>query len=552
MHHGISSSSTTSAWAGSRFVFRISPGGSSSFESDDGEEEEECDDGSEYEDDEDTNESRQLQQNQQQNDNDEDDIDHPVALDILKLVGNVVVETTRGVSRAIKAGIHAVHSTDSSSSDGASCSTSMNPLQKTFHVLSCMVKAALDRNDSKSMYHFDKMPQKVSSSGSSSKVVGKKGGTRREQPDLTHYLAQAYGVDSLLVLDDDDDMDDSSQAHATVIMGGSLSDALSKARSQARLLVVYIPSSKPRNKKKQNHDTMAIQSLLSRKVIQVAEKSVLSSRSKEDVSQMQGERGGSFAFWSTRYGSKEKVSAMKRLKVKSLGNSSKNPILLVVYPYAAPTLNALGQVQIVPRVLAQHHCNPPPGEESMAKWLNSLRKRHKKLYAKMQHDLVELKLFKERQVGYQSSIEDDRVREEKEKEKRRIEAEREQAEKQRLQDVLERRKELQDSLADEPDKGKEGVVTVAVRFSDGSRGQRCFDGDELIDQVFNWVDVEFEIERETFDLVTMNGKKTFAYGKQKDLCLKDTGMGKMFALRVIKKAQSDLDKEGSSQGENIE
>jgi hypothetical protein len=70
----------------------------------------------------------------------------------------------------------------------------------------------------------------------------------------------------------------------------------------------------------------------------------------------------------------------------------------------------------------------------------------------------------------------------------------------------------------------------------------------LLDQVFNWIDVAFEIERETFDLVTMNGKKSFTYGQQEDLCLKDAGMGKMFALRVIKKEQKDINEEDSSIG----
>jgi hypothetical protein len=532
---------------------RISPGGSlsSEYDDDDDEDEEEEEDYSSESDhgndDDDNDEARRVQQHQQYDDEDDNEdgsltnlqdlptpSDRPVTLRILTFLGNAVVETTRGVSRAIKAGINAVRfdpvSHEDSSSDGGT-----NPLKKTFHVLSCMVKAALDKNYA--MYDWNKVSQKS---------LNKRKKGKKHNDDITQYLCQAYGVHP-----SDNDSMDPSQSHVT-FMGGSLSDALSKARAQARLLVIYIPSSKPRNdRKKQKHDTMAIQSLLSRKVFQVAEKSAISNRSKDDSSsqsQMPMQRDGSFAFWSTKYDSKEKISAMKRLKVKPLGNSSKNPILMVVYPYAAPTLNALGQVQIVPRVLAQHHCNPPPGEESMAKWLNSLRKRYKKQYAKMQHDLMELELFKERERGYQSSIEDDRLREEKEREKRRIEAEREKAEKQRQQEILQRRKELQDSLAEEPDKDKEGVVTVAVRFSDGGRGQRRFDGEDLLDQVFNWIDVAFEIERETFDLVTMNGKKSFTYGQQEDLCLKDAGMGKMFALRVIKKEQKDINEEDSSIG----
>jgi hypothetical protein len=130
-----------------------------------------------------------------------------------------------------------------------------------------------------------------------------------------------------------------------------------------------------------------------------------------------------------------------------------------------------------------------------------------------------------------------------------IRAQTEEAQKQRLQEILERSKELQDSLGEEPDKDEEGVVTVAVRFSDGGRGQRRFNGEDHVDQVFNWIDVAFEIERETFGLVTMNGKKSFTFGQQDGVSLKDTGMGKMFALRVIKKEHKESGEEDSSIGE---
>eukprot|EP00557_Chaetoceros_sp_GSL56_P008531 CAMPEP_0176490472 /NCGR_PEP_ID=MMETSP0200_2-20121128/7888_1 /TAXON_ID=947934 /ORGANISM="Chaetoceros sp., Strain GSL56" /LENGTH=546 /DNA_ID=CAMNT_0017887779 /DNA_START=138 /DNA_END=1775 /DNA_ORIENTATION=- len=528
-----------------RVLLTITRGGSSLSESeydDDGDTEYDNDDDID-DDDDDVNdgEKTKLSKHQQRNNDPEDLQLQPNQNNIVTLVGKAIAETARSISRAIKAGIDAVVLAPANEEEETS-SGAMNPLQKTFHVLSCMVKAALDKKYK--MYNWNQV-QEVSPNKKKKTVHGHRGKKgKRHDADLTQYLCQAYSVQLQSLEEEEDGMDTSqsqAQSHVT-IMGGSLTDALSKARSQARLLVVYIPSSKPGDKKKQKHDIMAIQSLLSRQVFQMAEKNALPNRSKgqqEDISSQSA--GGSFVFWSTKYDSKEKVSAMKRLKVKTIGSSSKNPILMVVYPYAAPTLNALGQVPIIPRVLAQHHCNPPPGKKSLVEWLNSLRKRHRKQYAKMQHDLVELELFRERERGYQSSIKDDRVREEREKEKRRIEAEQEKAEKQRKQEIIQRRKELQDSLGDEPDKDMEGVVTVAVRFSDGGRGQRRFNGEKLVDQVFNWIDVAFEIERETFDLVTMNGKKSFTFGQQEGVSLEDTGLGKMFALRVIKKEQKKLD-----------
>lgn len=186
----------------------------------------------------------------------------------------------------------------------------------------------------------------------------------------------------------------------------------------------------------------------------------------------------------------------------------------------------------------------------MAAWLSSLRKRHGKQYAVMQHQKREAELYVERQKGYADSQVEDREREiqaQREEEERLA---KEQEEKEHKAAMEKRRKELAESLPDEPEAGGEGVVTIALRFADGRRGQRRFDGDEDMATVFNWVDGMFGIERERVELSTMTGQKKFVWGDVEggDTCmtLSDAGLGKMTGLRV---AEIEDDEYGDEQGE---
>ena len=303
-------------------------------------------------------------------------------------------------------------------------------------------------------------------------------------------------------------------------------NALKKSRSNARLLVVFIPASKP--KKGTSYDQIAIQSILSPDVNVVAEKK---TRKKEKY--------GSFLFWATKYDSNEASKAMKRLKVKQ--TKKKSPTLVVIYP--AQTFDSSGRPKIIPKVLAQHHCNPPPSPESMSAWLTSLRKRHMKQYAIMQKEQREISYMEERTKGYESSMRKDKEREAKEQieEEQRLEEERIQAEKKKR--LKERRKSLLESLPEEPNATGEGIITIALRFSDGQTGQRRFTDDTDIDVLFDWVDAVFEIEREEVILTTMNGQKTFSFGEDEEekKTLKDSGLGRMAALRVSTKEKNEDD-----------
>jgi hypothetical protein len=182
----------------------------------------------------------------------------------------------------------------------------------------------------------------------------------------------------------------------------------------------------------------------------------------------------------------------------------------------------------------------------MAKWLNALRKRHAKQYANMQHELKELELFKERSEGYKSSMKDDKKRENEEKMKEEQKLAEEKAAKEREEELQQRREKLLENLDDEPEQGGEGVITIAIRFSDGKKGQRRFDGEVEIDEVFNWIDATFKLEREAIVLTTMNGQKSFSFGESEGLALEDAGLGKMAAFRLTEK-KIDVDSESDEE-----
>jgi len=234
---------------------------------------------------------------------------------------------------------------------------------------------------------------------------------------------------------------------------------------------------------------------------------------------------GSFLIWGCRSGSSEAVTAIKQLKIKAKSTTGKKrPILCVVYP---------AQDGSPPKVIAQHHCNPPLKADSMASWMNALRKRHSKQYQDMQKAYKDFQYDLERREGYKSSIQSDNERRLKEENEEVEQKKEELKEALRQAEIDARRKELQDSLPEDVKTG-ENVKKVALRFADGRTGQRGFASDQPLSVVFNWVDAMFEEERERVVLTTLDGKKRFCWN-EKDLVnatLEDAGLKKMTAFRV--------------------
>ena len=335
--------------------------------------------------------------------------------------------------------------------------------------------------------------------------------------DFGQFLARQYDVTDGRSEDDDSSLP---------VMGGSVNDALLVARSKARLLVAYIPAARPSGGKKsstKSPDQLAIRSLLSPEVSKVAEKKARRS----------AETPGSFVLWGAKAGSPEAVAAMKRLKAKQPKGSSR-PTLIVAYP--AQIVSSTGVAKMVLRLLAQHHCSPPPTPDTMAAWLNALRKRHAKQFAAMHHEQREAKLFQERQEGYKSSIVSDVERREQEAADAAAQLAKDKAEEARVAALEARRAELKESLPEEPGKQEENVMTNALRFADGRAGQRRFDSSTPVMTIFNWVDAHYEIERERITLTTMNGQKSFSWEElDESQTLAEAGLGRMTGLRVIEK-----------------
>ncbi|CAB9514384.1 UBX domain-containing protein [Seminavis robusta] len=326
--------------------------------------------------------------------------------------------------------------------------------------------------------------------------------------DFGTYLAQTYGVADGRTGDDNP------------VLGGSLNDALKVARANARLLLVLIPN-------KGKNDKKAVEGFLSSQVATMAKKK---ARKKGET--------GSFLLWGAKAGSSEATQAMKRFKVKPKNSKGeKIPILLVAYPAQG---FSKGVLKIAPKVLAQHHCSPPPSADTMMEWLNDLRKRHAKQYDKMQLDRREAQLYQERKAGYQESVKSDvdrKIREKKEEEERIA---KEKAEKERLAALEQRRKELLESLPEEPKAGNKDAMTLSIRLADGRSGKRRFAKETELSIVFNWVDASFQMERETVVLTTMNGKQTFNWEDTTDeKTLADAGLGRMVGFRVSENKPGD-------------
>lgn len=173
--------------------------------------------------------------------------------------------------------------------------------------------------------------------------------------------------------------------------------------------------------------------------------------------------------------------------------------------------------------------------------MNEVRKRHSKLYAKMQLDLREAQLFRERKEGYKKSVQSDverKIREKKEEEERLA---KELAEKKHREAIERRRKQLMESLPDEPGRGVKDAFTIALRFPNGQSGRRRFTPDTRISVIFDWVDAAFNLERERAILTTMNGKQTFQWNNTDETTLSEEGFAKMVGFRVAERKEEASD-----------
>jgi len=462
----------------------------------------------------------------------------------LYLVGKISLRTILAMQRATKAGIETAFSSATDVESEGEESSSSSFISKLSTIVNAMWKAAL--NNSVEDTNTD-----TSTIAISTKKEKLKDTTNTNIKDMGDYLASTYKTAS-------------ATSSSTAILGGSLSDALRTCRSQARLLVAFIPASKPNSSKsKTAFDVTCIDSLRS-----------------DEVAQAIQAKKGSYVLWAAKYGSPEAIQAAKRLRTShAVASSKKNlPTLVVAYPSQVSLLYSnnsyifffktmiqlssfiasqvldkkSGKIKIHPKLLAQHHCNPPPNPTTFASFLKALRKRHSSHIKSMRAQLREAELHAERKSNYAQSMQLDSQREEKEAKAQAEETARLEEEKDRIRKLKERRQAFLKALGEEPEAEEKGVVTVALRLADGRNAQRRFGEEENMEIIFNWVDALFEWDRELVQVTTMRGDNKLEWSDSSGSTIGEYAGSntKMLGLRIsLKKEDIENEKE---EGDEIE
>lgn len=340
----------------------------------------------------------------------------------------------------------------------------------------------------------------------------------------------------------------------------SLTEALQKSNADARFLICYITNNNNINNENDIDKTL-IPTLLHPQFTKYLDRKPLGKKNLQN--------SGSYYLYIC-HDKHSREEALKRFKSFNKKNKKNNsPFLAILYP--ATAMDSTGKLSVKPKLLGQYSChntihnnnnnndtaNSSSLVESMSSWITSIRKRHIRDYAKLQHERRERMYLNERRDGYQRSVVEDTVREEKEKEEQRKRMEKEEVERKRMEGILARRVVLLENLPEEPENdsgdGSGSIVTIALRFQDATlssgvgkttgdsltQQQRRFNKSDTMNDVFNWVDGVHGLEREKIRLSTMNGSKMFVYVDESEeedgegvRTLEEVGLGKMTALRV--------------------
>lgn len=406
----------------------------------------------------------------------------------------------------------------------------------------------------------EKSDRRLTSGRCPTTIVGRGGGMEPPPSSDSHshaiqQLANRYDAE-LPPLTEDQQLPQKYQQTILLSSRTSLAEALDLANANARFLVCYIA------KRHCSQNAVAVPALLAPEVIKAANRRPLGKSQADAVLR-------SHYVWITDDDDdRAAAAALRRLRARpppprGAGAKGTAPVLVVIHP-AATRHSATGQLRVTPRIVAQHHCQPPPASPAgLVAWLATLRRRHRRDYARLQHERRERRLHQERTEGYRGSVEEDGARARREAEERARREQEEEEERRRAARVEARRKRLRAALAPEPVAGAEGSVTIALRFAARGSGdregplQRRFDkGTTRMNDVFDWVDAVHGLERETVELSMMNGAKTFVYVEAEEdeekggdsMTLEETGLGKMVALRVTE----IVDGEGACEEEENE
>ena len=350
------------------------------------------------------------------------------------------------------------------------------------------------------------------------------GGIDPTESQVIQSLAQKYNIET------------NPQHHSSIFMSShtSFQEALQKSNEQARFLICYLSTSP-------TDDKLVLPHLLHPQFTKVMSRKPLGKKNLIPNT-------GSFTLYICQQKSIQS-DIIKRLKLKP--SSKQQTVLCILYP--ATALDPSNKLRVIPKLLAQHHCNPPLSSvETCSSWVSTVRKRYFKQYAKLQFNLKEKQLLLERNANYRQSIVEDGERELREEEERRKKMQEEERERERLEMIQERRKQLLEELREEPPEG----ITIALRFQTVSSTdptastQRKFAKSDTMNTIFNWIDAMHGLEREKIGLCTMNGSRNFVYDDGEDLTLEEVGLGKMTALRVLEREVEKEDGSGDDEEED--
>jgi hypothetical protein len=281
--------------------------------------------------DDDDGEEEESDEEEEEQDDDEDE--SPTGVDVsfviekvgslskraMVIVGKVAVQTANAFQRGIQAGLHGEEDDDE---DDAPIPITA----KVLKVVKRMIKAALtfptDEDEDEAEETVVETGKKTSKKAASSSEDGEDDEEESEEKtpkqaesslrDFGSFLAKSYGVS------------DQRGEDGPIMLGGHMANALTSARAEARMLVVFIPGARPSSKAKKSKDQLAIESVLSSEVEKAGNK-----RARKVAEGM-----GSFMMWGAKMGSSEATTAIKRLKNVQMTSSTgeKRPILAVVYP----------------------------------------------------------------------------------------------------------------------------------------------------------------------------------------------------------------------------
>ncbi|GMH80031.1 hypothetical protein TrST_g2829 [Triparma strigata] len=327
-------------------------------------------------------------------------------------------------------------------------------------------------------------------------------GSGEKSDDFFKWLDTKYGSGDRLF----DEYDKDETTPPSILTGVSLSSALKIARSEANLILLYVPGATPNSKTIENE--------------KIAAKSVR----KYAYSQAIGEFKSHYTVYAAKRNSAHGADALKKAE-KAGGSIKSSPILIVL----APVTNKYSG-KITMKMLSQHHCAPPPDSEAMVPWLKALRKRYGKIIKAMKVANDEENFAREREEGFVKSKKQDQKRK-KEEEERKERKRREEAEEAERQLALkERRVQFLASLPIEPPAG-EGTTTLSVQYG-SKKEKRRWENSASVEDVFNWIDAEFDVEREKVKLSSANGAKSFLFEEDASTVLSSCGLPKMAGMRL--------------------